>query len=108
MMAQDSLPGLPGHLCSEYTGFKFLDKFLTASNVYFWPIFQKQQEAPILWLYGMEFAGAMLPLWHMIVFEIHRRKPVSEASMEYVHMVTDPWNDEARELTGDSFIESYY
>lgn len=87
MMAQDSLPGLPGHLCSEYTGIKPLDKFLAASNIYLWPIFQKQQEALILSFYGMAFAGAMVPLWQVIVAELHRRKRGFGVFMEYVHMV---------------------
>jgi hypothetical protein len=74
MAAQNSLSGLPGGLCYEYTGFKLLDKFLTASNVFFWPVFQPQEEAPALPFYGITFASSMVPMWLVVVFETHRRR----------------------------------
>ncbi|OKP12950.1 hypothetical protein PENSUB_1393 [Penicillium subrubescens] len=71
-----SLSGLPDGLHCEYTGFTPLDQFLTACNVFFWPVFQG--EVPNLSLYGVAFASAVIPMWLVIVVETHRgRRPVA-------------------------------
>ena len=70
MKNSKSLPGLPGQLCFMYTGINPLDRFLTACNVFFWPIFQAR--VPELPLYGISFSSAMLPMWLIIVVETHR------------------------------------
>lgn len=67
-----SLSGLPGQLYQNYTGLSSLDQFLTACNVFFWPVFQGGMSS--LPLYGLAFASAMVPMWLVIVVETHRRK----------------------------------
>ena len=70
MKNSKSLPGLPGQLCFIYTGIDPLDQFLTACNVFFWPVFQAR--VPELPLYGIAFSSAMLPMWLIIVVQTHQ------------------------------------
>ena len=75
-----SLPGLPGGLCCEYTGIAQLDQFLTACNVFFWPVFQGEMRT--LSLYGVAFASAMVPMWLVIIVETQLRRSPFPATIE--------------------------
>ncbi|KAB8227331.1 uncharacterized protein BDW43DRAFT_316918 [Aspergillus alliaceus] len=72
MADRKSLSGLPGGLQEDYTGIRPLDQFMTACNVFFWPVFQGG--SPTLSLYGVAFASAMVPMWLLIVVETHQRR----------------------------------
>nr|E3UBL5.1 RecName: Full=Terpene cyclase paxA; AltName: Full=Paxilline synthesis protein A; Flags: Precursor [Penicillium paxilli]ADO29933.1 PaxA [Penicillium paxilli] len=82
MADSNSVSGLPGQLCREYTGIRPLDTFLTSCTVFFWPTFQG--EIPGLSLYGIAFASAMIPMWLIIVIDVHRRRQPFGALVELI------------------------
>lgn len=79
MADEKSLSGLPGGLNFHYTGLRPIDLFLAACNVFFWPIFQGEALAPSL--YALAFAGAIIPMWLVIVVESQRKRGPTNAIM---------------------------
>ena len=69
--ANESLSGCREcRLRTRYTGLQWLDAFLTATVVFFWPICQGNMGP--LSLYGLSFAGGIVAMWVLAAMRIYR------------------------------------
>lgn len=72
LKAQNMLPGGEGQLRTRYTMCDPVDNFLAACTLFFWPALNGSSSP--LSIYGLAFAGAMVPAWIIVAGQTRRSK----------------------------------